>query len=277
MPAVSASRTPTAELERLIRYCHPAKLLARTSLPGLDALDDAVLARLCRAPVAEYRSRVRALREQARRDARGLAARADVRRAVGALPLRAGESVVAVGDSHTDDVASWAEILRHLLGALRGPDRIGLVNAGISGDTTTALLARVAGVPPSALAIVLIGTNDARRHGRDGAPMLVSHRESRRNLETIDEVLRRQARRVVWITPPPVDERRIETDPGLRAADLTWRRRDVAHKARLVRRLGGETVDLWPGFGAGHLAADGLHPSAAGQRAIVRALLSAHA
>jgi acyl-CoA thioesterase I len=275
--AASAGSPPTqpAELERLVRYCHPVKLLARTRLPGLDALDDEALARLCGAPAAEYRQHVQALSEQARRAACELARRADVRRAIRAPALPAGEPVLAVGDSHTDDLASWAEILRHLLSGLRGSDGITVVNAGVSGDTTTALLTGAATLPRCALAVVLIGTNDARRHGRDGAPMLVSHAESRRNLRTLDRVLRRRARRLVWITPPPVDEQRIEADPTLRAADVTWRRADVEHKARLVRALNTEVVDLWPWFGARELAADGLHPSAAGQRAIVRAVLSA--
>jgi lysophospholipase L1-like esterase len=270
---VSAEPTPGApgELERLVRYCHPAKLLARTRLPGLDALDDAVVAALCGAPIAEYRRHVAAMREAARRAARELARQPDVRRAVRALPLRRGERLLAVGDSHTDDLASWAEILRHLL----GDEAIEVVNAGVSGDTTTALLTGVAALPRCALAAVLVGTNDARRHGRDGAPMLVSHAESRRNLRAIDERLRRRADRVVWITPPPVDERRIAADPGLREADLAWRRADVAAKARLVRALDPAAVDLWPVFGPEHLAADGLHPSAAGQRAIARAVLRA--
>jgi acyl-CoA thioesterase-1 len=268
---VTPQRTGTAELERLVRYCHPAKLLARTRLPGLDALDDDVLARLCGAPVAEYRRHVQGLRDEAARAARELARLRDVGRAVSALPLRSGEQALAVGDSHTDDLGSWAEILRHLVAR----DEVGVVNAGVSGDTTTALRARLATLAPSALAIVLIATNDARRHGRDGAPMLVSHDESRRNLQAIDQALRRRARRVIWITPPPVDERRIEADAALRAGDLTWRRRDVEAKARLVRDLDADVVDLWPLFGPEDLAPDGLHPSAAGQRTILRAVLSA--
>jgi lysophospholipase L1-like esterase len=274
---VAAPRAPTAELERLVRYCHPAKLLARTRLPGLHALDDETLARLYGTPVGDYLRLAQALRESAHESARALARRPEIRRAVASLPLRPGERLLAVGDSHTDDRASWAEILRDLLADLRGADGIAVVNAGVSGDTTTALLATAAALPDAALAVVMIATNDARRHGRDGAPMLVSHRESQRNLRAIDRILRERARRVLWITPPPVDARRIAADPALRAADLTWREADVAHKAALVRALDGDRVDLWPDFGAEHLAADGLHASAAGQRAIVQAVLSAAA
>src|SRR5262249_35825936 len=64
----------------------------------------------------------------------------------------------------TDDLGSWAEILRHA-GAT-------IVNGGLSGDTTTGARVRLTQLLESEpdLAIVLLGTNDARRHG--GAQLL---------------------------------------------------------------------------------------------------------
>jgi acetyl esterase/acyl-CoA thioesterase-1 len=220
-------------LPELVRFCHPAKILAGTRLPG--TLTDEHLAHLYGTDVATYR---------------GLAAAitAEVRGA--AVPPLPGR-VLALGDSITDDLGSWAEIL-------------GVVNGGLSGDTTAGArvrLTRMLETRPDG-AIVLLGTNDARRHGREGEPMLVSHDETARNVRAIDAKLRRHCDRVVWVTPPPV------ADPALAEPDLIWRLEDIAAKAALVRDLDPDAVDLWPGWAPEYLAPDGLHPSPAGQHFI---------
>ena len=256
-----------AELERLVRYCHPEKLLAGTPLPGAAALADAQHADLYGTSPERYRAVAGRLRDEACAAARELAAGDTLRGRVDAIRRAAGQRIVAFGDSHTDDLASWAEILRHLLAT-------DVVNAGVSGDTTTAALARLDRLPAAGLAVVLIGTNDARRHG-PGAPMLVSHAETARNLRLIDAALRKRCARVIWITPPPVDEHRIAHDAQLAADHVTWRADDVAAKAALVRGGWRDAIDLWPLLGPRHLAADGLHPSGAGQRLIAERVAGA--
>jgi lysophospholipase L1-like esterase len=241
----------------LVRFCHPEKILGATRLPG--TLSDDAIAALYGTDEATYRAHALGLADEARRAADGLRDR------VAALPFAPGSQILALGDSITDDAGSWAEILAQALG------EVTVLNGGLSGDTTTAARARLtrlmAGRP--AWAIVMLGTNDARRHGRDGEPMLVSHAETRRNLRALDAALRRRCRDVVWITPPPV------ADPALAEPDLIWHRDDVAAKADLVRALDPAAVDLWPGFGSRHLSADGLHPSPAGQRFIAERLVMA--
>jgi acetyl esterase/acyl-CoA thioesterase-1 len=220
-------------LPELVRFCHPAKILAGTRLPG--TLTDEHLAHLYGTDVATYRALAAAITAEVRGAA------------VPPLPGR----VLALGDSITDDLGSWAEIL-------------GVVNGGLSGDTTAGArvrLTRMLETRPDG-AIVLLGTNDARRHGRDGEPMLVSHDETARNLRAIDAKLRRHCDRVVWVTPPPV------ADPALAEPDLIWRLEDIAAKAALVRDLDPDAVDLWPGWAPEYLAPDGLHPSPAGQHFI---------
>lgn len=234
-------------LPELVRFCHPQKILAGARLPG--ALTDDDLARLYGADVATCQALAEDIAAEARRAAAGLRQ----------LPGR----ILALGDSLTDDLGSWAEILRCSGAAI--------ANGGLSGDTTTGArvrLTRLLEGPPDH-AIVLLGTNDARRHGRDGEPMLVSHEETRRNLRALDAALRRACARVTWITPPPV------ADPALGEPDLIWHARDVAAKADLVRALDPRAVDLWPGWTGGHLSPDGLHPSAAGQRFIAERICSA--
>jgi lysophospholipase L1-like esterase len=242
-------------LSELVRFCHPAKILAATRLPG--TLSEAAVAGLYGTDAATHRALAAELAAEARRSA---AALAGVR-----SPFAHGASILALGDSITDDAGSWAEILRH---ALEGAT---VLNGGLSGDTTTGARARMARLTEQrpTWALVLLGTNDARRHGRDGEPMLVSHAETRRNLRAIDAALRRRCRRVAWITPPPVH------DPALADPDLIWRRGDVAAKADLVRAIDPAAIDLWPGFEPHHLSPDGLHPSPAGQRFIAERVLSA--
>ena len=250
-----------------MRYCHPTKILATTRLPGLGALDDRTLAGLYGTVPAAYRALVQDLRRDARVAAEQLAARDSVRRAIARVSVAPGDAIVAVGDSHTDDLASWAAILAHLL-------PVPVVNAGVSGDTTTAARARLDRLSAATTAVVLLGTNDARRHGRDGVPMLVSHAETGRNLRAIDAALCARGARVVWVTPPPVDERRIRDHPATAEAGLEWRLEDVAAKADLVRELGPTAVDLWSGFAAHHLEEDGLHPSILGQQLIAERVLA---
>jgi len=53
------------------------------------------------------------------------------------LPFAPGQRIVAVGESTTDDLLSWFEILRRLLDLRRPADRITLTNMAVSGQTTT--------------------------------------------------------------------------------------------------------------------------------------------
>ena len=247
------------ELLRLVRYCHPAKLLRTTRLPGTP--DETALAALYDVPVEEYRCALAAIRREAIEGARALREDDTTRRLLESVAV---DRILALGDSHTDDLASWAEIL-----ALAG---LPVVNAGLSGDTTAAALTRLHGLPPASHAFVLLGTNDARRHG--DLDVLVSDAETRRNVHAIAHVLHTRCRRVTWITPPPVDEHRIRRAAALGEAGVSWRYADVAGKAETIRRARrDDVIDLWPGFGDEHLAADGLHVGAAGQRLIAERVI----
>jgi acyl-CoA thioesterase I len=235
-------------LPELVRYCHPAKILGATRLPG--TLTDDVAARLYGTDPATLRSLTAHLEAEARAAAA----------TVGATPFAPGSTVIALGDSITDDLGSWAEILRHAC------PEVTIINAGISGDTTTGAISRLARLPRATWALVLLGTNDARRHG--DAPPLVSHAETRRNLRIIDTELRRRCRHVRWLTPPPILAP-VDAEPN-----LSWQPADVATKAALVRAIDPAAIDLWPGFTAAHLCPDGLHPSPAGQRFIAERVIA---
>ena len=236
-------------LPELVRYCHPDKILSATRLPG--TLTEDAIACLYGTDVETLRVVSAELDAEARGAGQGLVA----------APFAPRSTILALGDSITDDRGSWAEILRHSL------PQVEILNAGLSGDTTTGAIARLSRLTlRRTWALVLLGTNDARRHG--GAPILVSHAETRRNLRILDSALRRHCRHVRWITPPPILTP-VDADP-----DLHWDPADIAAKAQLVRALDPAAIDLWPGFGPDHLCPDGLHPSPAGQRYIAERVLA---
>jgi acyl-CoA thioesterase-1 len=242
-----------AELETLVRFEHPAKLLSVAELPGAAGLDAA-------AQAAAYRTdagTVTALRARFRTQVAGTAKQLDV-------PHRPGR-IVALGDSITDDLLSWAEILR-----AAGLD---VVNAGVSGDTTADALRRLYGITllEPDLVITMLGTNDCQRH--DGA-LLVSPEESARNLASIAGWLRRTGARLLWITPPPVDEAALAR--AVRSRPLAVREADVRAVAEAVCALGDPVVDLRAVFGGrpGLLMEDGVHPTLEGQTAIAAAVAS---
>ena len=257
--------------ESLLRFCHPERILATTRLPGLGALGDETLAALHGVGTATYARTHARWRRQV--EAAAGALRADP--AIAGRPFRPGERILTLGDSITADRQSWAELL-----ALVAPEAE-VVNAGLSGDTTTGAMTRMrAAIATRAdRVVVLLGTNDARRHGRAAGAMLVSHSETQRNLLELAAALAGNDRELVWLTPPPVLADRIHADALMRASDVTWRAEDVAAKAALVRALPGTVIDLWPWFGdppaPDLLLPDGLHPSLPGQVCIVRALLTA--
>jgi lysophospholipase L1-like esterase len=188
--------------------------------------------------------------------------------------------VVALGDSLTDDFQSWAEILARALALRRGGDGIRVVNAGVSGETTTDVRKRLVAVAREepAWVIVLVGTNDVRRHGHGVAEPLVSREESARNLGLIRDFLGKRTRaRLQWMTPPPVSEEWIARDRRFRLMEQGWDDSELEARAEFVHALGDPVVDLGRAFGRPCppelLLPDGLHPSLEGQERILRALL----
>jgi len=242
-----------AELETLVRFEHPAKLLSVAEFPGgagLDAAAQAAAYRTDAETVVALRARFRTQVQDAARLLDGVSS-----------PGR----IVALGDSITDDLLSWVEIIR-----AAGLD---VVNAGVSGDTTADAFRRLYGIvllEPDVV-ITMLGTNDCQRHNGD---LLVSPHESARNLAAIAGWLRRAGARRLWITPPPVDEDALARAVGSRP--FAVRDADVRAVAAAIHRLGDPVVDLHEVFGgrAGLLMEDGVHPTLEGQTAIAAAVAS---
>jgi acyl-CoA thioesterase I len=238
----------TLPLDWVVRFARPRALLELHDLPATDAVEPVALG----LAADDLRARRRALAERAR------AAAPD-----GPTPFASNDVVVGLGDSITADALSWFELI-----AARSDARF--VNAGISGDTTADLRKRafrVAALRPDWI-LAMIGTNDCQRHG-PREERLVAEGETVRNLLALDAALRAPAR-LVWVTPPPVDEAGLGAE--LRRRGLRFRNDDLRALAAALTTVADDVIDIQPGFAGWE---DGLHPSLTGHRHIARAVLAA--
>jgi acetyl esterase/acyl-CoA thioesterase-1 len=267
----------TADQRRyILQFRHPEKMLAQ--LPGVS-LD--LVARMEELAPDRYRGIRREFQDHARAAARELLQLDGVAEAVGRLPFRAGDCVVGLGDSITDDLQSWFEILRSLLreqGVQDGPD---FRNFGYSGDTSTHCICRfgeVVAAEPDWI-IAMVGTNDARLHGKEPTKVLVSPDETARNLEMLANYGRTETNaRWLWIAPPAgVLEDKIRSHWWLGELGLRWRSEDLEKINAIVREREESVVDVNQAFGLPpdpqFLLPDGLHPSLAGQKQIALAVV----
>lgn len=261
-------------IEKMIQFTHLEKLFGY--LPGMaDALP--AIFGLDSAGYAELTARFDA---NAREAAQGLLVDDHFAAQVDALPFRAEQIVLAVGDSITDDLQSWAEILRHLLDLRRPDHRVQLRNGGLSAHTSAMVLRRW----PAALAespdwiLCALGANDVTRVGPEPTKPQVSLAESVANLNELRRIAEsRSAASWVWITPAPVDEVRVTEFTAFQYGESTWRNTDICALAEAIVAFDDPIVDLTAVFGVPADPAlqgpDGVHPSLAGQIAVAKALV----
>jgi len=264
-----------ADQERMLQFFHYEKLLGL--MPGMS---EQLMATLNGFSLDDYRAIRAQFAAQARAAAQELLADAAFAARVDRLPFAPGSLVVALGDSITDDLQSWFEILRHALDLRRPDDKITLSNAGISGEITTQMLSRFFAIADRkpAWVICFAGTNDARRHGHQPRKTLVSAAETEQNLAAIRQFGATQTdAQWLWVTPATVVEEQIAADPFLSGRQVFWRNDDLRAAADAVRRQSGPLVDLQPLFGTpanpAYLLSDGLHPNLTGQKIIARAVV----
>lgn len=209
-----------------------------------------------------------------------LAAQPTVLDATRHLPFAPGDVVIALGDSITDDLLSWAHLLAEVLRITRPELGLSVINAGITGNTTQEVISRfdtVARARPDWV-LQMLGTNDARRHGT-AQVMTTSSEETRRNLKAIHLLIETDtSARLVAMTPPPMDERAVQGWVPFQREQITWRASDIDDVADAVRALPVPVIDIQRALGPAplpFLLPDGLHPNLAGQRRIAEAVLVA--
>jgi lysophospholipase L1-like esterase len=266
------------DLEYVIQFQHPEKMLA--GLPTQPEITDAMIAPFFGVDADVYGQIRAGFAVRAREAALELLENFDFRERVDRLPFEAGTTVVGLGDSITDDLHSWFEILRNLVDERRPRDEIRFVNAGISGDTTSQIISRFLGVVQQrpAWIISMMGTNDVRRHGEDATKILVSHDETEANLNMLRNFAEEQTEAYrLWLTPTLVIEDRIAHSPFLAPQQLMWRNEDLEEVAGIVRGIDDPVVDLQDVMrnpvDPELLLPDGLHPSLEGQQTMAAALI----
>jgi acyl-CoA thioesterase I len=273
--ATPAAGSADPQTLSLVQYVHPEK--AYFWVPGMSK--EAVLASLYDLDLAAYQALKADFAAAARGAAEELLAEPGFAEKVDNLPFAPESLVVAVGESDTDSLQSWFEILRHLLELRRPQDGIRLENMGISAQTTTQALSRFVqplGQQPDWI-ICGLGGNDAVRTGPEPTITLVSIEETIRNLAE----MRRLAELVtdaqwLWLTRPPIDEARMEAYEGFRMGPLpfVWRNADIDAINAWTREQPELVVDMQAAFGdpvpVDFQEPDGLHPTLAGHQAIAR-------
>ena len=274
----AGTATPAPEMvASFVRFVHFDKFLGSYGV----TLEGDQLAALYGVDVQTYRDILAQFAAAARQAAEELLADSDFAVRVDQLPFAPGETVVAFGDSLTDDLQSWAEILRHLLTLRRADDQIAIVNQGIGGDTTAAALRRLVPILQTqpAWIVCMLGTNDVMRNGKQATKTLVSLKETALNLAELRHLAATESATTewAWMTAPPCDEDLIASSPFWAAFEISLRSDDLVAIADVLRDEPDPVVDLITLFGqppaARLLGEDGVHPALAGQQAIVRALV----
>lgn len=209
------------------------------------------------------------------------------------LPFEAGDTIVALGDSITDDLQGWFNIFEHVLEIGLEDPEFTFVNSGVSYDTSTDALKRlnrdVLDHEPDWV-IVALGTFDAQRLHVAPDRQLVSLADYWENLNTIENnVLEITDNPLIWITPPPVITEMLQQVRlfhfDVFEEDLSSIREILTGKKGYIvdplgERMndeeereseGGEEEN--PGPAPWNYLSDGLHPSLSGHSNTVKELI----
>lgn len=196
------------------------------------------------------------------------------------IPFDGNETIVALGDSSTEDAQGWFNIFKNLLEISSENAEFQFINAGISGNTTTDALRRLDRdvlLSEPDWVFVSLGTYDVQRLNIAPGRTLIPLSETWENLNTIQEILEEQLENpVVWVTPTPVISELLEANLmhefSIDEMDMAQVIEVVAGKRGVIidpqgRRLGEEKPQAW------NYLSDGLNPSLAGHINTVRETL----
>jgi acyl-CoA thioesterase I len=257
-----------------LRYTRTQRWPMLERFPISDELHTDLLAQMLSCSPADVRALLAGLHDETRETAGRLLRDDDYRTAVGGLPFETGSSVVAVGDSITADRLGWFELLAASIERTGGPPGA-LHNLAVSGNTTADVIERfdlVEAARPTHV-LLMLGTNDARAHGRSATHRMITGAETERNLRTLVDLITADLRATVTVmTPPAVDQDRITE--YFTGQPVHWDAASVEEVAAVVRKVVPDSVDLYAATSGRHrvdlLESDGVHPSAAGQQVLLR-------
>ncbi|MEX0608372.1 MAG: GDSL-type esterase/lipase family protein [Balneolaceae bacterium] len=195
------------------------------------------------------------------------------------LPFDGEETIVAFGDSITEDAQGWFSILKHVLEISIEKTNFNFINAGISYNTTSEALRRIdrdVVIHEPDWVIIALGTFDAQRLNISPDRTLLPLSETWENIESIQEVLEsRIENALIWLTPAPVISEMLEENLLF---DFTIEEKDLGPVRELVAGKSGAIVDsrgrrMGENPQAWNYLPDGLHHSLAGHSETVKAII----
>lgn len=195
----------------------------------------------------------------------------DFRVALAALRLPGGSRVGVLGASMGGAAVHWVALLSDVLAAAR-PD-IELVDHCTTGCTTAEALMALPGLlsqRPDHI-LIMLGVDDACRHGAASGVLRVSMAETHRNLSALRAMAQVEAHvGTTLITPPPAHPRRE------RIAHSYWLAEDLSSVVNIVRSIDPAAICLRTGIppGPDYWLGDGVHPSEVGHIDIVRRIVT---
>lgn len=215
----------------------------------------------------------------------------DVAEWIEELPFEDGDSIVALGDSITDDLQGWFHIFEHVLEIGLEGNEYTFINSGVSYNSSTDALKRlnrdVLDHQPDWV-IVALGTFDAQRlHVAPDRPM-VSLADYWENLNTIEaNVSEVTDNPLIWMTPPPVITEMLQQ---IRLFNFDLFEEDLSNIREILTGKKGYIVDPLgermhdeddqeqegeehEGPAPWNYLSDGLHPSLSGHTNTVKELI----
>jgi lysophospholipase L1-like esterase len=195
------------------------------------------------------------------------------------LPFDKNDTIIAIGDSPTDDLQGWFSIFEHILNITVPEADFTFINSGITNNTTSEALRRlhrdVLSHEPDWV-FVQLGLFDATRLNFLPNRTLLPLSETWENLTSIEDAIKTVTDNPpVWITPAPVvpgllDEMEL-FDFEIDEKDLSQIRQILLGKSGyIVDPLGkrmGSPPEAW------YYLSDGMNPSLSGHVNTVRELI----
>ena len=249
-------------------------------LPGIENKE--AMAHLVGLDKEEFLNLRKSYQENAKKAAEEMLEEEQVTGWIDQIPFENDDTIVAFGDSITDDLQGWFYILKEALEITVPEANFNFINSGVSYNTSSEALQRfnrdVIDHDPDWV-IVALGTFDMQRLHIAPDRTLVSLADFWENTNTIEQnVGDLTDNPIIWITPPPVITQMMQQmrffHYDLFEEDLQNVREIIAGKVGYIvdplgRRMSEESEEpeAW------NFLSDGVHPSISGHVNTVKALL----